>query len=105
MAIVVTTLPGDIAVEMGRDADSLDNLERAQFQRWIDDAALLIAAPLISLVGFAALIGLALTAAMAANTPPNTRRRRMILPSNTNSSIPGTQNSARSSALLSESPR
>ena len=42
MAIVVTTMPEDIAVAMGRSAESLDNLERAHFQRWIDDAALLI---------------------------------------------------------------
>ncbi len=42
MALIVTTSPTDIAVDMGRDPASLSTLETAQYQRWIDDAALLI---------------------------------------------------------------
>lgn len=38
----VTTTPAMIAVDIGRDPLALSGLETAQFQRWIDDAALLI---------------------------------------------------------------
>ncbi len=42
MAIVVTTTPAHIAVDMGKDPATLTSLDTAQLQRWIDDAALLI---------------------------------------------------------------
>lgn len=42
MAIIVTTLPDDIATEMGRDPATLSTIERAQITMWIADATLLI---------------------------------------------------------------
>ena len=42
MALTVTTTPEDIAVDLGRDPDSLDSITTAQWQRWIDDAARII---------------------------------------------------------------
>lgn len=42
MAVLVTTTPEDVAVDLGRDPAGLESIERAQLQRWIDDAALLI---------------------------------------------------------------
>lgn len=38
----VMTTPEDIAVDLGRDPDSLDSITTAQWQRWIDDAARII---------------------------------------------------------------
>lgn len=42
MALTVTTTPWDIAIDLGRDPESLDSLEEAQWLRWIRDAAHLI---------------------------------------------------------------
>ena len=40
--LVIITTPEDVAVDLGRDPAEIDGLERAQWQRWIDDAARLI---------------------------------------------------------------
>lgn len=37
-----TTTPQDVAVDLGRDPASLDGIETAQWQRWIEDAVLLL---------------------------------------------------------------
>ena len=50
MALIVTTIPTDIAVDLGRDPATLSTLDIAQFQRWINDAELLISQRIGALV-------------------------------------------------------